>query len=60
MVGPEGAWTQTCSGPGAASVCITGYVTGVGTTLTNMQCWDSWNGSNWQATRTETSITTCM
>lgn len=59
MVGPEGAWTQTCSGPGAASVCITGYVTGVATTLTNMQCWDSWNGTNWQATETEIPTTTC-
>jgi hypothetical protein len=46
MVGASGRFTHTCTGTGKESVCVTGTVfRGPGTSaLTNVQCWDTWDG----------------
>jgi len=58
MVGPSSQQTWTCSGTGTQTLCVTGTVyASIGATqgVTNIQCWPSWNGGNWNATRATTT-----
>jgi hypothetical protein len=60
--GPEGAFTLTCSGTSSQTVCITGLVyesTSGTAAVTNVQCWSTWDGGSWVATKAaSTSVAT--
>jgi hypothetical protein len=50
------------SGTGTQTLCATGTVyPSIGATqgVTNVQCWPSWDGTNWNATRGLFSSPTC-
>src|SRR5438034_429467 len=58
LLGPNSEQIETCSGTGFQTICVEGSIVekiGEALSVLNFDCWSSWSGGNWAATRTVTA-----